>query len=443
MPIEQVTLLLLVLLAVQLLSGIPFAVATGTTAAIVAIVNFGPQSLLIIASRIFDISDNYPLLAVPMFIMMGNILERSGVAEKLFSAMHVFTQRLPGGLAVSTVLAATLMAAMVGVVGAEVVMLGLVALPAMLKRGYDKKISIGVVVAGGSLGTMVPPSLVLVVYGLIANVSISDLFIAAVSPGLLLAGLYVGYVIVRCWADPTLAPVSTQTDNTNSRHGETSATQPQSLRERIVLFSPLVIIALVLGSLYGGVATPTEAAAMGVLGAMLAAAANRQLTAKSMWEAVQQTGRSLGPVVWIFFGANAMVNVYALAGGIDFIKGTFLGFDLPPMLLLGAIMIFLAVLGCFIDWIGIAFLTMPVFVPLITELGMSPIWFGILFCMNMQISYLSPPFGPACFYLKSVAPPDISITDIFRSVIPFVGLQVVAIGLVIAFPSIALWPLKP
>jgi len=443
MPIEQVTLLLLGLLAVQLFSGVPFAVATGTTAAIVAIVNFGPQSLLIIASRIFDISDNYPLLAVPMFIMMGNILERSGVAEKLFSAMHVFTRKLPGGLAVSTVLAATLMAAMVGVVGAEVVMLGLVALPAMLKRGYDKRIAIGVVVAGGSLGTMVPPSLVLVVYGLIANVSISDLFMAAVFPGLLLAGLYVGYVIVRCWTDPTLAPVSTLIDHTSSDPSDTSIAEPQSLRERVVLFSPLVIIALVLGSLYGGVATPTEAAAMGVLGAMLSAAANSQLTAKSLWEAVQQTGRSLGPVVWIFFGANAMVNVYALAGGIDFIKGSFLAFDLPPMLLLGAIMIFLAVLGCFIDWIGIAFLTMPVFVPLITELGMSPIWFGVVFCMNMQISYLSPPFGPACFYLKSVAPPDISLADIFRSITPFVALQVVAIGLVIMFPQIALWPVKP
>lgn len=445
MPIEQITVLMLALLLVQLLAGIPFAVATGITATVIAVINFGPQSLLIIASRIFDISDNYPLLAVPMFIMMGNVLERSGVAEKLFSAMHVFTKRLPGGLAVSTILAATVMAAMVGVVGAEVVMLGLVALPAMLKRGYHKKIALGVIVAGGSLGTMMPPSLVLVIYGLIANVSISDLFLAAVFPALLLAGLYTGYVIVRCTLDPSLAPVGPaasfgqSTDLKESGQDDLGTT---TFRDRLVLFAPVVIIAMVLGSLYTGVATPTEAASMGVLGAILSAAMNQRLSIKALWEATQQTGRALGPVVWIFFGANAMVNVYSLAGGIDFIKASFIALDLSPMVLLGAIMIFLFVLGCFIDWIGIAFLTMPVFVPLITDLGMSPVWFGVLFCMNMQISYLSPPFGPACFYLKSVAPPDVALTDIFRSVGPFIALQAVAIALVIAFPQISLWPLK-
>jgi tripartite ATP-independent transporter DctM subunit len=435
---------MLALLGVQLLARVPFAVATGLTAAAVALLNFGPQSLLIIASRIFDISDNYPLLAVPMFIMMGNILERSGVAEKLFSAMHVLTRRLPGGLAVSTVLAATLMAAMVGVVGAEVVMLGLVALPAMLKRGYDKSIALGVIVAGGSLGTMMPPSLVLVIYGLIANVSISDLFLAAVFPALLLAGLYASYVVVRCTLNPSLAPSYGDQALLDAAPQSTQPPpEPSNLYERLVLLSPIIIIVLVLGSLYAGVATPTEAASMGVLGAIVSAALNQRLTATGLWEATQQTGRALGPVVWIFFGANAMVNVYALAGGIDFIKGFFMALDLSPMVLLSAIMLFLFVLGCFIDWIGIAFLTMPVFVPIITDLGMSPVWFGVVFCMNMQMSYLSPPFGPACFYLKSVTPPDITLPDIFRSVTPFIVLQVIAIVLVIIFPQIALWPLKP
>lgn len=444
MSIESITVLMLTLLGVQLLARVPFAVATGLTAATVALLNFGPQSLLIIASRIFDISDNYPLLAVPMFIMMGNILERSGVAEKLFSAMHVLTRRLPGGLAVSTVLAATLMAAMVGVVGAEVVMLGLVALPAMLKRGYDKSIALGVIVAGGSLGTMMPPSLVLVIYGLIANVSISDLFLAAVFPALLLAGLYASYVVVRCTLNPSLAPSYGDQALLDAAPQSTQPPpEPSNLYERLVLLSPIIIIVLVLGSLYAGVATPTEAASMGVLGAIVSAALNQRLTATGLWEATQQTGRALGPVVWIFFGANAMVNVYALAGGIDFIKGFFMALDLSPMVLLSAIMLFLFVLGCFIDWIGIAFLTMPVFVPIITDLGMSPVWFGVVFCMNMQMSYLSPPFGPACFYLKSVTPPDITLPDIFRSVTPFIVLQVIAIVLVIIFPQIALWPLKP
>jgi tripartite ATP-independent transporter DctM subunit len=422
------------LLSLQLFLGVPFAVATGLTAAVTAVAAFGPPTLLLIASRIFDISESFALLAVPMFVLMGNILEKSGVAEKLFAAMHLLTQRLPGGLAVSTVLAATVMSAMVGVVGAEVVMLGLVALPAMLRRGYDKKLAVGVIVAGGSLGTMMPPSLVLVVYGLIANVSISDLFLAATTPALLLATLYTVYVIIRCKIDPSLAPKTVADDP--------DTTRPLGIREKLVLLMPALIVALVMGSLYAGVATPTEAASLGVLGALVAAAVNGRLRLVAMWDATRQTGRAIGPVVWIFFGANAMVNVYALAGGIDFIKAFFLDMGLPPLALLFAMMAFLFILGLFIDWIGIAFLTMPVFIPLITELGFSPIWFGILFCMNMQMSYITPPFGPACFYLKGVAPPEISLVDIFRSVGPFVVLQAIAVVLVLLFPAIAMWPLS-
>jgi|UniRef100_UPI0040484762 tripartite ATP-independent transporter DctM subunit len=433
MSIETITWQMLGLLSLQLLIGVPFAVATGLTAAVTAVSAFGPQTLLLIASRIFDISDSFALLAVPMFVLMGNILEKSGVAEKLFAAMHLMTGRLPGGLAVSTVLAATVMSAMVGVVGAEVVMLGLVALPAMLRRSYDKRLAVGVIVAGGSLGTMMPPSLFLVVYGLIANVSISDLFLAAFTPALLLASLYSAYVMIRCKLDPNLAPRSV-TDHVKD-------VRPLGLRDRLVLLMPALIVTLVMGSLYAGIATPTEAASLGVLGAVIAAACNGRLNFSAMWDATRQTGRAIGPVVWIFFGANAMVNVYALAGGIEFIKSFFLDTGLPPLALLFAIMGFLFVLGLFIDWIGIAFLTMPVFVPLITELGMSPIWFGILFCMNMQMSYITPPFGPACFYLKGVAPPEISLTDIFRSVGPFVVLQAIAVVLVLLFPSISMWPL--
>jgi tripartite ATP-independent transporter DctM subunit len=430
MSIDHLTLLILGLLAVQLLLGVPFAVATGMTAAIAAIASFGPASLLLIASRIFDISDNYPLLAVPMFILMGCILEKSGVAERLFESMHHLTEKLPGGLAIGTILAATLMSAMVGVVGAEVVMLGLVALPAMLKRGYDKRLTTGIIVAGGSLGTMMPPSLVLVIYGLVANVSISDLFLAAIFPALMLTGLYATYVMVICTINPALAPKPVEAPRQRSE---------TSFRERTILLVPLLIIAFVMGSLYSGIATPTEAAALGVLGALLAAVLNKRCDTASLGEAIRQTGRAIGPVVWIFFGANAMVNVYSLAGGIDYIRTAFVGLGLDPMVLIFSIMIFLFILGTFLDWIGIAFLTMPIFVPLITSLGMDPIWFGILFCMNMQMSYISPPFGPACFYLKGVAPPEISLPDIFRSAFPFLILQAIGIGLVIAFPQIALW----
>jgi tripartite ATP-independent transporter DctM subunit len=437
MSIEWLTIFMTVVLSVLLAAGVPFAVSTGMTAVITALINFGPASLMIVASRIFDISENFALLAVPMFILMGCILERSGVAESLFSSMYRLTEKIPGGLAVGTIFSATVMAAMVGVVGAEVVLLGLVALPAMLRHGYDKGLACGVICAGGSLGTMIPPSLVLVIYGLIANVSISDLFVAAVFPGLLLAALYTVYVVVRCMANPSLAPRSRDLG-----HSEKPMRPPPTIRERLILFVPIGIIGLVMGTLYAGIATPSEAASLGVLGAVLAAALNRALSAKALWGATQNTARALGPVIWTFFGANAMVNVYALAGGIDYIKTAFVSANMDPIFMIIAIQIFLFILGLALDWIGIAVLTMPVFVPIITALGYDPIWFGILFCMNMQMSYLTPPFGGANFYLKGVAPPEISMTDINRSVWPYVGLQAIAVALVIWFPQISLWPLQ-
>lgn len=433
MSIESLTALLIGLLAIQLLLGVPFAVATGMTAVVIALINFGPASLMIIAGRILDISDSYALLAVPMFILMGCILEKSGVAEQLFSAMHRLTRRLPGGLAIGTVLAATVMSAMVGVVGAEVVMLGLVALPAMLRRGYDRKLATGVIVAGGSLGTMMPPSLVLVMYGIIANVSISDLFLASITPALLLAGMYVTYVLIRCWLQPGLAPKPLPGESAES------ASAPGGGRGWVTLLIPVLIIGLVMGSLYAGVATPTEAAALGVLGAVVAAVLNHRASLQTFWDATRQTAQAIGPVVWIFFGANAMVNVYALAGGIDFIKSAFLGLGLEPWLLMLVIMAFLFVLGIFLDWIGIAFLTLPVFVPIVVGLGLDPIWFGILFCLNMQMSYISPPFGPACFYLKGVAPEGMSLGEIYSSVWPFLGMQAAAVLLLLTFPGLALW----
>jgi tripartite ATP-independent transporter DctM subunit len=276
-----------------------------------------------------------------------------------------------------------------------------------------------------------------VIYGLIANVSISDLFVAAVFPGLLLAALYTVYVVVRCMANPSLAPRSRDLG-----HSEKPMRPPPTIRERLILFVPIGIIGLVMGTLYAGIATPSEAASLGVLGAVLAAALNRALSAKALWGATQNTARALGPVIWTFFGANAMVNVYALAGGIDYIKTAFVSANMDPIFMIIAIQIFLFILGLALDWIGIAVLTMPVFVPIITALGYDPIWFGILFCMNMQMSYLTPPFGGANFYLKGVAPPEISMTDINRSVWPYVGLQAIAVALVIWFPQISLWPLQ-
>lgn len=428
---EMATLFAFGLLFGLTIAGVPLAFATFGTAIAVGFTMFGPQSTIIIVSRIFDNATNYTLITVPLFIIMGVILERSGVAKSLFGVMHLWTARLPGGMAVSVVLAGSLMAAMVGVVGAEIITLGLVALPTMLRRGYDKRLSAGVVVAAGSLGAMIPPSLVLIFYALIANVSIAELYAAALLPGLLLAALYALYIIIRCWIDPTLAPPPPREEL------ELPLLQKVLLAKDLVL--PLLVIFCVLGSLYFGIASPTESAALGVAGALLVAGLSRGLRLSELREVVITSGRAIGPVMWIFFGATSFVGVYTFTGGITYLSNLIAGLPLPPWGILVVMQIILILLGLPLDWVGIALLTMPVFVPVIKQLGYDPLWFGVLFCINMQIGYLSPPFGPSSFYLKSVAPPEVSLRDILISVWPFMGLQLLGLIIVMIFPQIALW----
>nr|WP_210272821.1 TRAP transporter large permease subunit [Chthonobacter rhizosphaerae] len=419
------------MLLLLIATGIPLAFATGTTAVILSAWLFGPQSLYLLPSRIFTLMNNYALISVPLFVLMGCILEGAGVVERLFHALHVWSGRLRGGLAVGTLVASTILAAMVGVIGAEIVVLGLVCLPAMLKRQYDQRLAVGVICAGGSLGTLLPPSIVLIVYGLVAQVSIGDLFLAAVLPGLLLVGIYLVYVLVLCYRNPALGPLAPE--------AELAMSMGEKLLLGRALILPLGLIATVLGSLYLGIATPTETAAVGVLGAMLIALVHGRLSWTMVYKSVQTTGSTVAMLTWIFFGASALVAVYTLAGGTTFLQGAISGLPIPPLATVGLMMLILIVLGCFIDWIGIVLLTMPIFVPVIRELGFDPIWFGILFTMNMQVSYLTPPFGAAAFYLKAVAPPEIELSEKFRAVIPFIGLQLIGLALVLLFPQIALW----
>ncbi len=428
---ELVTIVAFGLLFGLVAIGVPLAFATLATAIALGLSMFGPRSMFIIAARIFDNSINYTLITVPLFIIMGILLERSGVASKLFGVVHLWTVRLPGGMAIGVVLAGSLMAAMVGVVGAEIITLGLVALPTMLRRGYDKQIALGTVCAAGSLGAMIPPSLVLVFYGLIANVSIAELYLAALLPGLLLAALYALYIIARCVLNPALAPPPPAAELA------LPLVQKVLLAKDLVL--PLLVILGVLGSLYWGIATPTESAAIGVAGALTAALIGGKLSLRGLRDVVVESGRAIGPVMWIFFGATSFVGVYSFSGGIAYVSNLIAGLPLPPFGILIVMQVILILLGLPLDWVGIALLTMPVFVPVIKQLGYDPIWFGVLFCMNMQIGYLSPPFGPSSFYLKSVAPPEVSLQDILRSVWPFMGLQLVGLAIVMAFPQIALW----
>ncbi|MBJ7536240.1 TRAP transporter large permease subunit [Marinomonas sp. C1424] len=431
MGIEAASYLMIGSILLLLVTGLPLAFVTGLVALVFALGWFGPMAIPLVTTRIYSFVNEYVLISIPMFVLMASILDRSGIAKDLYNTLRMFAGRLPGGVAVQTLFVAVFLAAMSGIIGGEIILLGLLALPQMLRLGYNQRLSIGTVCAGGSLGTMVPPSIVLIIYGLTANVSISELFLASVIPASLLASLYIAYILIRCFLDPKMGPPAPK-DELDIPFSE-KASQLKS----IIL--PVLVAVWVLGSIYAGIASVTEAACMGVVGVIISTIVRRELTFSMMKASLKQTLNTCGMIIWIGIGASALVGVYNLMGGNRFIQSVILGLDIAPIFIVLIMMAILIVLGLFMDWIGIALLTMPIFVPIIIALDYNPIWFGILFSMNMQISYLSPPFGPAAFYLKSVAPPHITLKEIFLSLWPFILLQISALGLVMAFPSIALW----
>ncbi|BCL71744.1 TRAP dicarboxylate transporter, DctM subunit [Vibrio nigripulchritudo MADA3029] len=424
--IEYTTALMFGSLLLLLVTGLPLAFVTLLVALVFTLGWFGPMAIPLITSRIFSFVSSFVFVSVPMFVLMAAILDRSGIARDLFDAMKIVGGRIRGGVAVQTIFVAVILAAMSGIIGGEIVLLGMIALPQMLRLGYDRKLAIGVVCAGGSLGTMVPPSIVLIIYGLIANVSVGDLFTAAFVPGFMLASFYVTYVLFRAYTNKDMAPVIQQDE--------------MSLSEKLGKFKslilPFAVVFVVLGSIYGGVASVTEASAVGVFGVLLSTVVRGEFSWKMLKEAALQTLSTTGMIVWIGIGASALVGVFNLMGGIRFVSALVSGISDNPLIVLLFMMAILFVLGMFLDWVGIALLTMPIFVPIITQLGYDPVWFGVLFAMNMQVSFLSPPFGPAAFYLKSVVSDDISLGEIFRSMAPFIALQILAVGLLIAFPGI-------
>ncbi|MET0509378.1 MAG: TRAP transporter large permease subunit [Burkholderiaceae bacterium] len=431
MTIEALSVLMALSFVGLLVLGLPLAFAAGAIAVIFGLALYGPPGLVLIVSRIFTLLGNNVLVSVPLFVFMACLLERSGIAEDIFGAVTAWAGHIPGGLAVAVIITATLMAAMVGVLGAEVVTIGIVALPAMLARGYRKELALGCICAGGGLSTLIPPSVVFILYGLTAGVSIGQLYIAGIVPGLMLAALYIAYIVVRAKLDPSIAP------RAHSVEADLPFARKVALLRRLLL--PVLVVFAVLGSLYLGWATPTEAGGVGVGGAALAALVKRRLNWAAVRHAVTETTKTTAMLYWLFFGSSALIGVYTLAGGTQMIQHMLAAFPLGPMGVLILIQGVWIILGCFIDWIGILLLTAPIFVPVAVKLGFDPVWLGVLFCMNMQISYISPPFGPAAFYLKGVTPPGITLTDIFRSIWPYMGLQVLALGIVMAFPQIALW----
>ncbi|MDH4018844.1 MAG: TRAP transporter large permease subunit [Xanthomonadales bacterium] len=425
------TFLIFFIMMVLLLIGMPLGFLTGLVAMFFTFGWFGPNAIGMIGTRVFSFVTEYSLVAIPMFVLMASLLDKTGVARDLYNAMRIVAGRIKGGVGVQTIIVAALMAAMSGIIGGETVLLGMLALPQMLRLGYDKKLAIGTVVGGGTLGTMIPPSIVLIMYGMTANVSIGDLFTAAITPGLILVFLYISYVLIRCYINPSMGPPAPQSDLAMSTRDK--------LRTIGHIVLPMSIVMWVLGSIYGGIASVTEAACMGVMGVFVSAIIRKELNYAIVHSALQQTMRTCGMIIWIGIGASALVGIYNLMGGKRFVENTILGLDVPSIVIILLMMVILLALGMFLDWIGIVMLTMPIFVPIIKSLGYDPLWFGIVFCINMQVSFLSPPFGPAAFYLKSVAPPDVSLVDIYKSVWPFIIMQLMTLGLVLAYPEVALW----
>lgn len=439
-PIGWVTLGIVAMLLALMLVGIPLGIATLSVSIVLAILFFGPSGLFVVSSNVVGLLEKYTLVAVPLFVLMSCILERSGVAKDLFDAMSIFAGNLRGGVAVQTTVVAVVLAAMTGIMGGEIVMLGLVALPQMIRLGYDRKLAMGVICASGSLATLIPPSIIMIVYGLAAQVAIGDLFLAGALPGLLYAGLYIAYILIICRLKPGLAPTASEL----AERGE-----PKTLgRQRLTaVLMALLVISTVMGSIYAGIASVTEAAGVGVLGACMVAAIRGELNWQMMLEALTRTMVTVGTIIWLVLGAVSLVGIYNVIGGSSFMRDVFTGLDVHPLIVILLMMAVLMVLGTFMEWIAIVFITVPIFAPVVVDLapalGLEPdtaaIWFGILFVMNMQIYFLSPPFGPACFWLKSVAPPEVKLQEIFVAMLPFIALQIVGLGLVMAFPQIALF----
>lgn len=431
MSIEWITVLLIGTFVVLLLSGLPLAWVMGATAVIFCLGLFNPGVIVMMVGRVYNMMLNYALVAVPLFIFMAAVLQQSGVADQLFQAVYIWSGPFRGGLAIGTIIACTIMAAMVGIVGAEIVTFGIIALPSMLERKYDERIAVGSVCAGGGMATLIPPSVVFIVYAMTAGASVGELFIAGIIPGLILATLFIGYIVISTWLKPEMAPAAPEDERTIP------------LRQKLALLRGLLMPGLlataVLGSIYTGVATPSEAAGIGCMGAMISAAVNRKLTLTGIKNALYDTIKVSCMLAWLFFGAQTIIGIYTLAGGDQFVKNAVMALPFGKWGVIIGMQLIMIFLGMFLDWIGIVLLTMPLFVPIILELGFDNVWFGVVFCMNMHISYLSPPFGPSIFYLKSVVGDEISVGKIYRANLPYLWLTVVALAITVAFPQLSLW----
>ena len=389
--IGTISLFIVLALLALMMTGMPLGIVTLIISVVCAMLFYGNNGLYLVSVNALDLLEKYPLVAVPFFVLMASILERSGIAKDLFDAMSIFAGGFRGGVALQTTIVAVILAAMSGVMGGEIVMLGLVALPQMLRLGYDRKLTIGLICASGALATLIPPSIVMIVYGLSANVGIGDLFSAGFLPGLMLASFYVIYVLIRVNLNPKLAPTAAEIAQM------TGTTTKLGAHQLVAVVLCIILIACVMGSIYGGLTSVTEASAVGVFGAIIVAAVRFQFNYALIRDCLANTMAIVGTIIWLILGAVAFVGLYNLIGGADFMRSLIQGTGLGPLGTIFLMMAILVVLGTFMEWIAIIFITVPVFAPVVRDmapaLGMDPdwaaVWFGVLFVMNIQIYFLS------------------------------------------------------
>ena len=418
---------------VMVIAGVPLYLALGGLGLIFGILGgWVPQVFNQFISRIYGLMASEVLPAVPLFVFMGALLTKSGAAEKLFNALYLAMGGLRGGLALITVFLATLFAATAGVIGATETAVGLMALPAMLKRGYNVPLACGSICAGGTLGILIPPSVMLLLYGPTAGLSVAKLFIGAIGPGLLLSGLYLAYVFILCMVKPEYGPPMPKEE----RNIPAIKVWYEIIKYMI---PPLFLIFAVLGTILFGIASPTEAASVGAMGAVLVAIAYRNFNFRVLYDAAIQTLRITTMVMFVAAGAMMFSGVFMALGGAKYIGATIIALPLGKWGILFAMLVVVFLLGMFIDWIGILFIVIPIFTPIALDLGFNPLWFALVICTNLQMSFLTPPFAYSMFYLKGIAPDDVTMVQIYRGVFPFIGLQIIGLALVIIFPPLTLW----
>jgi len=425
-----VTLILFGCLFLYLALGLPLAFVLGGVGMIGCLILWGPSGFMIASSQGYAAMGKFTLLSIPLFVLMAMLLERSGVAEDLYAMMHNWLGSLAGGLAIGTVIICTIFAAMAGISGAATVSMGIIALPQMLKRNYEKKIVMGSIAAGGALGILIPPSVIFILYGVLTGVSIGGLFMGGVLPGLLLSGLFIFYIGIKCWRNPRLGPPIPVEERANWQEKRASL--------KAVAF-PVLIIIMVLGGIYFGVCTPSEAAALGVLGAVVSAAFYGKLTWGLIRESVFRTAKLSGMIIWILIGAYCFTAIYQASGAGNLLTRLMMAIPGGPYAILATMQLTFFVLGCVLDPAGIIMICTPAFLPIVQTIGFDPLWFGVLFCVNMEMAYLTPPFGFNLFYMKAVAPEGTTMGEIYRSIAPFVVLQGIGLVIVILFPDLALW----